>query len=208
MPIQKALRTYQIRNLNLTMDRQGMYLTLTCPEADAYLLCFTKGKSVVCENLDLSEEELNELCRNQAIIDKGEYRLQGVRSRAFHTASQYRGFRAVPPEQIQVWAMSYDRFHNITTLHFPERSEDQLVFIPMRYSFECRRNDAISSIKITMLDQGVYEDGALMYKVGGASPIPIPRGAVGREIRVLNPVDERIQIVTDDKYGGRYKQAR
>ena len=207
MPVQNAIRTYKIKNLKLEMDRQGMYLTLMCPVADAYLLCFTKGEPVNYDKLDLSEEELNELCRNQISIDKGDYRLQGVRSRVFHSAPQYRDFRSVPPEQIQVWAMSYDRFRNLTTLHFPDKIEEQLVYIPMRYSFECKIDGALSAIKIQMLDQGVYEDGVLMYTVGNTYPIPIPREAVGRAIRIFNPANEIIQIITDKKYTGRYIQA-
>ncbi len=207
MPVQKAIKDYQIRNLRLDMDRQGMYLSLVCPAAYAYLLCFTNGKPVCSEMLELTEEELTELCCNQAAIDKGEYRLQGVRSRTFNAAAQFRDFHAVPPERIQVWAMSYNSFRNIATLYVPERAEDQLVFLPMRYSFVTRRDGIYSLICVKLLDQGIYEEGALMYKVGSAAPIPLPPDAMGRELRINNPADEIIQIVTETKYTGRYKQA-
>ena len=205
MAIEKAIKMYQIKNLKLGTDGRGMYLSLVCPAADAYCLCFTQGAPVTRDELDLTEDELKELLRG-GMIERSRYRLQGVRANVFHANPSYRNFKAVPPEQIQIWSLSYKQITGETVLHFPDNIESQLAFIPMRYRCTVRRTEGLVHLKVELLDNGIYEDGILMYQVGNILPIPIPASALGKDIRLLIPSNENVRVVVKEDYRGKYTQ--
>ena len=69
MAIEKAIKMYQIKNLKLGTDGRGMYLSLVCPAADAYCLCFTQGAPVTRDELDLTEDVKKELLHIEFIHD-------------------------------------------------------------------------------------------------------------------------------------------
>ena len=206
MPIENAIKMYQIRNLKLGTDGRGMYLSLVCPTADAYCLCFTKGAPVTREELDLTEDELYELLKGRG-IERNRYRLQGVRANVFHANPSFRNFKAVPPEQIQVWSLSHKHITNETILHFPENLESQLAFIPMRYSCTVKRTGDFVHLNVNLLDQGNYESGVLMYQVGNSLPIPIPAVMIGKNIRLNIPSNESIRVIVSEDYIGKYIRA-
>jgi len=205
MAIEKAIKMYQIKNLKLGTDGRGMYLSLVCPAADAYCLCFTQGAPVTREELDLTENELNDL-RIGKMIERDRYRLQGVRANVFHANPSFRNFKAVPPEQIQIWSLSYKQITNETVLHFPENIESQLTFIPMRYRCTVNRAGGFVHLMVELLDSGIYESGVLMYQVGNALPIPIPAAAFGKDLRLLIPSNENVRVIVKDGYRGKYIQ--
>ncbi len=206
MAIEKAIKMYQIKNLKLGTDSRGMYLSLVCPAADGYCLCFTKGSPVTREELDLTEEELSGLLKG-GMIERNRYRLQGVRQNVFHANPSFRSFHAVPPEQIQIWSLSYNYVTNRTTLHIPEDPESQMAFIPMRYSYTVRRANSLVYLNVNLKDNGQYEDGVLMYRVGNALPIPVPGSKLGKDIRLYIPSNEEVSIVVSEEYRGKYIRA-
>ena len=203
MAIVKAIKMYQIRNLQLGMDGRGMYLSLICSAAEAYCLCFTQGAPVQREDLDLTEDELNNLCQG-GMIERGRYRLQGVTANRFHANPSFRNFKAVPPEQIQVWSLSYKRITNETVLHFPDRMETQLAFIPMRYHSTVMRVDGYVYLKVELLDKGIYQNNTLMYQVGDSLPIPVPSEMLGKNIRLRIPSSENVKVIVRDDFRGKY----
>ena len=207
MAIERAIRMYQIKNLKLGTDGRGMYLSLVCPAADGYCLCFTKGAPVTREELnDLTEEELRELLQGREIA-KGRYRLQGVRANVFHANPSFRNFKAAAPEQIQIWSLSYKQLANEAVLHFPDDPESQLTFIPMRYRWSVRRDNGFVILNVELLDNGEYESGVLMYRVGNTLPIPIPEAKIGKNIRLRVPANEEVRVIVNEEYQGKYLQA-
>ena len=206
MAIEKAIKMYQIRNLKLGTDGRGMFLSLVCPAAEGYCLCFTQGAPVTREELDLTENELFDLLQGK-VIQRPRYRLQGVRANVFHATPNFRNFKAVPPEQIQVWSLSHKHITNETILHFPENAESQIAFIPMRYSCTVRRTGGFVYLKVDLLDNGNYENGVLLYQVGNTLPIPIPGDKLGKEIRLYIPSNEDIKIIVSEDYRGKYIRA-
>ena len=206
MAIVQAIKMYQIRNLQLGMDGRGMYLSLICPAAEAYCLCFTQGAPIQQEDLDLTEDELNDLFQG-GMIERGRYRLQGVPSNRFHANPSFRNFKAVPPEQIQVWSLSYKKITNETVMHFPDRVETQLAFIPMRYHSTVMQAEGYVYLKVELLDRGNYQNDTLMYQVGNSLPIPVPAAMLGRNIRLRIPSNENVKVIVRDDYRGKYISA-
>lgn len=203
MAIIKAIKMYQIKKLKLGMDGRGVYLSLVCPAAEAYCLCFTQGALVQQKDLDLSEDELNALWTG-GTIDRGRYRLQGVPAKRFHANPSFRDFKSVPPEQIQIWSLSHKQVTNETVLHFPDDLESQLAFIPLRYHYTVSRENGFTYLKVELLDSGVYNDGVLMYQVGNALPIPIPAAVFGKMIRLRIPSNENVKVIVRSDYSGQY----
>lgn len=203
MAIEKAINMYQIKNLNLGTDGRGMFLSLVCPAAEAYCLCFTQGAPVTREELELTEEDLYELLKGNT-VERNRYRLQGVRANVFHANPSFRNFKAVPPEQVQVWSLSYKPITRETILHFPEDPTSQLAFIPMRYSCTVERKGGFVYLNVSLLDYGRYEEGVLMYQVGNTLPIPIPGAKLGKEVRLYIPSNEDIKILVKENYRGKY----
>lgn len=203
MAIVKAIKMYQIRNLQLGTDGRGMYLSLVCPAAEAYCLCFTQGTPVEQKDLDLSEDELNDLLQG-GTIERDRYRLQGVPANRFHANPSFRNFKAVPPEQIQIWSLSHKRITNETLLHFPEQVESQLTFIPMRYHYTVTQTGEYINLRIELLDKGSYQNDVLMYQVGNTMPIPVPAVMLGKNIRLKITSNENVKVIVRDDYKGKY----
>ena len=194
----------RIPRVHLDADSQGLFLELNCPNATGYVLCFSIGAPVEVSQLQLTENDLRNLYNGRS-LQMDSFRLQGVPRRVFHAMAVYRKFEVVPPEQIQVWAMSYAPFDDIVTLHVPEKSTDQLCYAPLRYTFHVRMDGEINYLTVKLLDHGKYDNGALAYQVGDSLPIPIPASAFGREIPVKTGVQKRLNVVVVPEYVGKYQ---
>lgn len=196
MPVVTANETYKIRNMQLVQDSAGMYLTLQNASARAFVLCFGRGRAAGADDARrlLTEEDLAELGRG-AEFTRGEYRFQGVRRNDFFARPVFRGFRAAPPEQIEVWAMGIDAFDGTCTLYVPDDGKTQIVYVPLRYRASYRMAGPVCTIKAELLDPGEYRTGDLVYRVGQYPPLPVTADMLGQEFRVrLHPGDRVVVI--------------
>lgn len=203
MPVMKAEQIMRIPKIHLDVDSQGLFLDLNCPHASAYVLCFSKGTPIERSELQLAEDDLRALYHG-CTLKMQTFRLQGVPRRVFHAMPVFRHFQVHPPEQIQIWTMSYNSYDDLATLHMPENSRDQLCYAPMRYKYRVRTDGDISYLKVDLLDEGQYDSGALAYQVDDALPIPIPESAFGREFPVRTGRQKYMHVIVTQEYTGKY----
>ena len=213
MPIEHLnTDAYAIKELTLGTDSSGCHISLVCAKATAYVLCFSAGDLLTAEDLDLSEEELLRL-HDGEMLEKENFRLQGVRKQVFDAMPVFRGFRASPPEQIQVWSMAM-RSDGNAVLYIPENAGSQTCYVPMRYistyeSGKVRRGGegSVGYLTVRLEDDGKYVDGTLLYQVGDCLPIPIPASLLHTPIPLR--VDEGIpvRVVVDERFIGKYESA-
>lgn len=212
MPILKLdSAAYAIRDLTLGCDSNGRYLSLVCSHATAYALCFSSSTPLLPEDLDLSEEELRAL-HDGSEIQRDNYLIQGVPRNLFSAMPTFRNFHAVPPEQIQVWSMAL-RPNGEAILYVPQHVGEETCYVPLRYSFQftpgpLKHNIAQpGTLQVRLLDKGQYADGALMYQVGNALPIPLPVDWLnGYPIPILAQ-NEPVKVIVSPEFQGKYVQA-
>ena len=212
MPILKLdSAAYAIRDLTLGSDSNGRYLSLVCSHATAYALCFSSGAPLLPADLDLSEEELRTL-HDGGEIQRDRYRIQGVPRNLFGAMPTFRNFHAVPPEQIQVWSMAL-RPSGEAILYVPEQVGEETCYVPLRYTFQftpggCKRNVPQPGVlQVRLLDKGQYADGALMYQVGNALPIPLPGSWLNDSPIPILAQDEPVKVIVSAEFQGKYVQA-
>ena len=212
MPIFKLdSDAYAIKDLTLSDDSKGRYLSLVCPHATAYTLSFSSGAPLPPEDLDLSEEDLRTL-HDGGEIQRDRYRIQGVPRNVFSATPTFRNFHAVPPEQIQVWSMAL-RPSGEAILYVPEQVGEETCYVPLRYTFQftpggCKRNVPQPGVlQVRLLDKGQYADGALMYQVGNALPIPLPGSWLNDSPIPILAQDEPVKVIVSAEFQGKYVQA-
>lgn len=202
---------YTIRDLVLGTDDKGRYLSLVCSYATAYALCFSSGVPIQREALDLSEEELY-LLHNGGEVKRETFRIQGVPRNVFESMPVFRDFHAVPPEQIQIWSMAL-RPNGEVILYVPDTPEGSTCYVPLRYEAqftlgEIRKNVPKPGIlQVGLLDAGQYTDGALMYQVGNALPIPLPTSCLNRTPIPILSGGEPVKVVVSPDFQGKYVPA-
>lgn len=206
MPVQKLENDFfRIRRLKLETGNDGKTLLrfFGDPHIDAYLLCFSSGAPVRCEQLQqsLSEEELLELldCKT---VQKDGFRLQGV-SRRQVLNGVFRDFQIAPPATVQVWAMVHAE-GNTVILYVPD--DDQICFAPILYHVELQRSGEQISLTVSIKDPQLYPDGALAYQVNQEHRIPIPRDCINTVIQFKASPEDEIRVLPDDAYSGQYKK--
>ena len=196
-----------VRNLALGNDEQGRYLTCTCSGVDTYVFCFNKKELLRMSDLVLSDEELKRLYKGET-LDKGDYRLQGVKALTMAMDGMpFRKFKAEPPEQIQAWCMTMPP-NGGPSLYVPEEpGKEEVCRVPLCYRVEIQRQENITSLFIRLGDteQEQYEDGALCYQVGETLPIPIPKTCVNQEIQVCTG-GKAIQVTPAPAFVEKYKE--
>lgn len=212
MPILKLdSAAYAIRDLTLGCDSNGRYLSLVCSHATAYALCFSSGAPLLPKDLNLSEEELRAL-HDGSEIQRENFRIQGVPRNLFSAMPTFRNFHAVPPEQIQVWSMAL-RPNGEAILYVPEQVGDETCYVPLRYVFQFapglfKRNVAQpGTLQVRLLDKGQYADGALMYQVGNALPIPLPGEWLNNSPIPILAQNEPVKVIVSAEFQGKYVQA-
>lgn len=207
MPVETAQRNYCIQNLKIGSDNRGPFISAVCPDADSFALCFVKGDLASGEEVKaaLSEQDLKALRLGNS-IERGRLRFQGVRRMVFYSGPVYYITSALPPERVQIFALSYSDFYDVTTLYFPEDETSQSGFLPLRFSYELKQvSPEISNLVIKLKDNGVYEDGTLLYQVGNALPIPIPQEGLGKGIKLYLPSGEKVMVVVREEYRDRMR---
>lgn len=203
---------YTVQQLTLGSDHHGRYLSLVCPRAAAYALCFSSGAPIRREELDLTDEELSTLCSGGK-VQRDNYRILGVPRNIFNAMPVFRNFQAVPPEQIQVWSMDFSS-DGAPILYVPDDPAPSTCYVPLRYTVEftpgvSRQNKAPQPglLRVRLLDEGQYADGALMYQVGNSLPIPLPQGCLNdTPIPILNE-NEPVKVIVSPAFQGKYVQA-
>ena len=212
MPIFKLdSDAYAIKDLTLSDDSKGRYLSLVCPHATAYALCFSGGAPIRRVDLDLTEEELRAL-HNGGEVRRERYRIQGVTRNVFEAMPMFRDFHAVPPEQIQVWSMAL-RSNGDTILYVPDEIGSETCYVPLRYTAQFtpggnkRGVPQPGVLHVRLLDAGQYTDGALLYQVGGAMPIPLPSSYLNDAPIPILADAEAVHVVVSPEFQGKYIQA-
>ncbi|MBM6871315.1 hypothetical protein H7U37_11690 [Pseudoflavonifractor phocaeensis] len=210
LPLSSA--AYTVQQLTLGSDSHGRYLSLVCPRAAAYALCFSSGAPIRREDLDLTDKDLSALCSG-GNIQRADYRIQGVPRNIFNAMPVFRSFQAVPPEQIQVWSMDFYS-NGKPILYVPDDPTSSTCYVPLRYTVQFtpgvyRPNKAPQPglLQVRLLDAGQYADGALMYQVGDAMPIPLPEAYLNDTfIPILNE-NKPVSVVVSPMFQGKYVQA-
>ena len=205
MSINYADNTNRVQNIRFGEDSDGHYMSLICPNASAYVLCFSDGKLLGLKDIRLTEQELKSL-HDGGEVQHDQVRMKGVRRNQFHAGPVYRDFRVSPPEQIQVFSMRFNEYEGDYCLFIPEDPAEQTVYVPLHYRVTQRREGQYGVIRIDLDDYGNYRDGALMYQIGNSLPIPLAHEYLGREIRVRLQGEEPIKVIPQDKYAGKYIQ--
>lgn len=195
MPVAPANEVYKIRDLRLVPDSMGMYLTLQNASARAFVLCFSRGRAADIHDARqlLTEEDLAGLGQGAELM-RGGFRFQGVRRNDFFARPVFRGFHAVPPEQIEIWAMGMDEFENAYTLYVPDDIRTQILYVPLRYRVSYQ-NGPLCGIKVEILDKGEYRDGDLIYQVGQYPPLPVTAAMLGNAFRIKLHPGDRVLVV-------------
>lgn len=212
MPVVSVNQSYIIENLTLDADSQGPYITLRSRSSESYLFCFNPDKPISKEVLerDLSENELKQLFSGDELQKNG-YRLQGVR-RSVLTASHYfRGFKASPPETIQVWGMSRVPFEDKINVYIPDSENEQVCYMPMRYKVTITNVPPLATLKVELLDHvdhGKYQAGALLYKVNDSLPLPITEDMLGKTYQIPISSVDNLSVIPKEGYEGAFKAVK
>lgn len=173
---------FDIKELTLTYQGGHYGLSLRCPRATAYLLCFSRQCAPADpQALGLTEADLQALHNGQS-MEKGPYRLMGVPAGTFHAMPSFYGFSVAPPQTIQVWSMLAKPGGSIT-LYLP-REAAAICHVPLRYSVKLQQNAEGTVLQVLLDKQYLehYQPGALYYQVDQTGPVPLPASWLNREI--------------------------
>lgn len=185
MPVKKPeVGLFDVKELTLKYQDGRYGLSLSCPRATAYVLCFAKGLPPADPfALSLTENELYALHQGQS-LDRMGYHLMGVPAGSFQAMPVFYGFQAAPPQTIQVWSMQA-KPDGTTELYAPRDGAPETVcHVPLRYAVQLRQQEGMSLLTVRLEERYLtdYRDGDLRYQISGGAPVPLPKSWLNRDI--------------------------
>lgn len=183
MPVKKPeVSLFDVEDLTLHYQDGRYGLSLRCPRATAYVLCFAKRKPPADPfTLNLTENELYSLHQGQS-LDRNGYHLMGVSAGSFHAMPRFFGFQAIPPQTIQVWSM-LAKPDGTVELYAP-RGQEKVCHVPLRYAAKYLSENGMTQLFVQLEERYLtdYKPGQLRYQISGGAPVPLPKSWLNRAI--------------------------